>query len=138
MEQELSSLPTSPQGRDPILESFVALADSKELEIGLTLWVNGTVVTGTLIGQKRYFNVLADQVSKGSGVLAQHLGSTLQQLADGLPEPEEGQAVTWLHLRDTRILQPAETPIVPIDNGLLWRGKLDAVDGWAMGSIVRN
>lgn len=81
----MSNLPTALTGRDPIFESFMAPADSIELELGLTLWVNGISCHGHADRTKKRYD-LADQVSNGSGVLAQNLGTTLKRVAGDLPD----------------------------------------------------
>lgn len=102
----------------------------------ITLNIGGMLVSGKLIGGKQYFEEFANMFSKGG---LPEIGNAFREgkkLYDTeekyehkeLPQPQ------YIHLSDTQLFHPAGKPI-PTNQKVLWRGRLDAVDGFIMGSL---
>jgi hypothetical protein len=148
-----SDLAASSDGRrelipveDWLLQDFVLMANEAGSSVGVTLTVGGVLVTGMLIGAKQYFESLGDllaaaipdraaaasmrekYVTLGAEMHKRHL-AYMARLEAG----KEGEAPTFLHLRDARVY--AGPSVVPTRGGVLWRGRISAVDGFIVGII---
>lgn len=110
------------------------------LEVPVTLNVGGFLVSGYMVGGNRYFEEFASLLRIG---LADTFG---EEGAQSIVAPfreagrvydKEGmedlpEAKHFVHLRDTRFFRPGGDPI-PTTQGVLWRGRLEAVDGFTLG-----
>lgn len=141
---------------DWFLQMLVGLANSWNLIIGITLNVGGTLISGDLVSGREYFEDFAKNFVDGfaagvKGVDPETVSAmevSLKKLADMYPdrtvekkkEEEEEEALrttdrpTYIHLRDARIYHPAGAPI-PANQGVWWRGRLEAVDGFILSRI---
>ena len=143
---------------DWFLQTLVGLANSWNLIIGITLNVGGTLISGDLVSGRGYFEDFAKNFVDGfvAGVkgvdpeTVSAMEGSLKKLADMYPdrtvekkkeeEEAEEEALhttdrpTYIHLRDARIYHPAGAPI-PANQGVWWRGRLEAVDGFFLGRI---
>lgn len=132
-----------PYPRDAYLNALVTFAEGN-LEIGMTLFIHGTVIAGTLISGRKYFEELSRQMRSASihgssdpADLQDVLGRAMMDFADMYPrageQPVPGRPPPkFLHLRNARIFQAANHLR---SNGQLMRLRLDAVDGYFMGNI---
>lgn len=135
-----------PKGRDWLLARIVDQANSFGLEQGVTLSLGGTMITGTIIAHTTYFAESAENVAHWR--INGENGDTLRQkLVDfyndwgakfakqaGAPEDEEAPVPGYIHLRNARFLVPGG--YIPSEGGMLWRGRLTSVDGFALGDIT--
>ena len=134
-EQDVAASP------DWILLSFIDLAELLDAEVEITLLVSGRTITGRLIGSKRYllesiddfkaFNHVTEQgrafldgLSQG---YAKHVAALEQRLATAEPLP----SVHCIHLKNPILVN--EHTARPL--GAVWRGRIDAIDGWSFGSL---
>lgn len=128
---------------DNIFELLVEVANTSELEMGVTLHVQGQVLTGKLISGATYWSEAADRLrAQGAGPtqVVETMASSMEQVADEYraafgTDRRDGQAEPmgrFLHLRDARTLSP-EGPI-PTD-GALWRGRIASIDGFSIGEL---
>jgi len=111
---------------DPVLQQLVrAVNESGQAAVPVTVSVHGTVVTGALIAQSRYFtelvegNPLMSALEPGSGLLGKEYAKEA--------EAESGH---HLHMRATGVRRDGEAAEGP------WRISLEAVDGWALHAIA--
>jgi hypothetical protein len=107
---------------DPILRQLVrAVNDSGQATVPVTVSVRGTILTGTLIAQSRYFtelvegNPLLSALEPGSGLLGKEYA-----------KDTEAESGYHLHLRAASGRGDNEVTLGP------WRISLEAVDGWAL------
>jgi hypothetical protein len=106
---------------DRQLQSFVQLAESQQ-GFGVTLTVNGVVVTGNVVSRDDYLQGVTDSaISSWNGERTE--GEPLKGVKEvfgieGLP--------TYVHLKDAKILL-GSVGHVP---GGWWRGRLESVDGF--------
>lgn len=147
-EQQESSVYTSPQevliadDKDWFLQQTIETIIQGGVEIGVTLIVGGAVIAGMLISGKKYFEELADAMKTTS----EEDGDFQSQLADAwrryttLYERPDDAADDWtpgpagyIHLRNAKLYSQGRQPLPA--NGMLWRGRLAAVDGFALGSF---
>lgn len=111
---------------DPVLQQLVrAVNESGQAAVPVTVSVHGTVLTGALIAQSRYFtelvegNPLMSALEPGSGLLGKEYAKEA--------EAESGH---HLHMRATGVRRDGEATEGP------WRISLEAVDGWALHAIA--
>ncbi|MGC0151184.1 gas vesicle accessory protein GvpU [Chromobacterium vaccinii] len=135
IEAQKETPPLSERQTDWYLQTLVRLVNANPIEFGITLFVDGLIVSGFLISGSKYFEGLAEQIAKASG----------QELADAFTaspkevysasNDEEGQPDLpgFIHLREARVFLPGQKPI-PAD-GTLWRGKLVSISGFNFGAF---
>jgi hypothetical protein len=129
--------------RDWFLQSIIETVVAHGVEIGVTLTVGGTTISGMLISGQKYFDELADALKKSSA----EEGDIHSVLADGwrhmkaVYEKPEGASDDWtppqagfVHLKNAFIFANGGPPM-PGNQGLLWRGNLASVDGFAIGNM---
>ena len=135
------------QSPDDLLGAMIALAEGG-LEIGLTLTVSGTLVSGIVISGKKYHELLAGLFQEGFAATAYPAGGDL--LKEGLLERAESiygqgrihadddpnRVRAYIHLRNVRMFVPGGEhyfdPQRPA--GIAWRGRLASVNGWSLGN----
>ncbi|UTV87502.1 hypothetical protein KDX00_03080 [Cobetia amphilecti] len=124
---------------DLLLSGLIAMAESGAT-VGVTLYVNGSVITGELVSQKNYVKEIVRSLrssmehafQENSGTILDAL-NTVGDMPNGSPK-EEGEAVEFefVHLSRAQCIQGGNW--VP-SNGIPWRGKLSAVDGFMVGQM---
>jgi hypothetical protein len=107
---------------DPVLQQLVrAINESRQAAVPITISVHGTVLTGALIAQRRYFselvegNPLMSALEPASGLLGKEYAKEAESESD-----------YHLHVRGTGARRDGEVSEGP------WRVSLGAVDGWAL------
>lgn len=106
------------------------------LEVGITLSVKGTIISGTLTSGKAYFEHMAEAMS---GALADsELSAILREsvlsnkaLYDNVNR-QQGAFPGFIHLRAARIHAPGGGAMPTA--GQWWRAKLASVDAFALGT----
>jgi len=131
---------------DWFLQSTIENIVSHGVEIGVTLTVNGVIVSGMLIGGKKYFEELSKTLKAASREpddISNTLGDAWKQYTaiyekpEGAPEDWKPNPVGYIHLMNARFFAPGQAPI-PANQGVLWRGKLSSVDGFTIGNLSAN
>lgn len=120
---------------DGFLQRLVNLASGEvNLEVGITLTVEGTLVTGTLISAQKYFKEFAANFS-GAFPGGDPEGAIRQSFeAIGEPRPGDGEFPRqFICLRNAYYV--ADSHHTP-RGGMLWRGKLSSVSGFSLGSFT--
>jgi hypothetical protein len=125
------------QSVDWYLQKIVSLANDVGvgLEMGITLVLGGSVISGILISGKKYFDTFASDLSAAwPGANKEEIRKSFASLGaiydqgDGqeeLPPPQ------YIHLSNARIYSPSGS--LPTKGGVLWRGKINAVSGFSLG-----
>lgn len=150
-----------PAASDWLLESLVRLVNHLErqgvrMNIPITLNIGGLLVSGFLMDGKEYFEQFAQIMEAG---LPEFFGETKEQIANNFRElgglydptgegtpraesPEDAPEASdvplnfyFVHLKDAVFVHPGGAPI-PSDQGVLWRCRLEAVDGFTLGSFA--
>jgi hypothetical protein len=128
---------------DNVLAMVVHVANTTGVEMGVTLHVNGQVISGRLISGATYWTESAEKLrasGEGPADLLEAMASNMERVADGYEDayadPEavikDPSMTAFLHLRDARTLTPqGPTPTA----GALWRGRLASVDGLSFGEL---
>ena len=132
---------------DPMLLAYVRAVELGA-ELGLTINVPGATISGILIARRAYRVAHTAAFAEGArGAELHTLAAGVEEslagelaLADALaPDPGTPGAVpedlAYLHLRDARFLSGGAL-VPPIGRpGALWRGRLEDVTGWSLGSL---
>ena len=124
---------------DWFLQKLVALANGQGLEFGVTLYVNGQIISGTLISGKQYFETFGDLFSDAwpyenkevikDGFLANAEIYKKQNHDDPTPPSQ------YVHLKDTRIITANGNLPSSGNAGVLWRGKINSASGFNLGKF---
>lgn len=135
-EEELQQLKSN--DCDWFLQTLVEYSNHG-LSVGLTLTTGAGLISGTLIGGAEYLDM---QKTDMAGVFGNDLDrQTFNDIADEwkeryirpLPDKGEALAPVFIHLKNAQLLDGNH--LVPTTRGVLWRGKLDSVIGFNIGSI---
>jgi hypothetical protein len=98
-----------------------------------------------MIGGKTYFREFARQFKEEFKNISNATATTIEEAFIGLgdmydpiqKESHEGAPIPkphLIHLRDARLCHSGECK-TPSEKGVLWRGRLDAVDGFSLGRV---
>ena len=127
---------------DWFLQQLVELANSRTTTFGITLNVGGILISGTLIGGKRYFEGFARDFAKSLersfGGATDEIRRHFEQYGDIYelpPNDSNASNPTFIHIENAKYFSPAGNPL-PAQGGMFWRGKLSAVDGFILGALT--
>jgi hypothetical protein len=132
---------------DLLLRSLVQLADVRSEKMSITLFVQGSIVSGLLIGEKAYFEALnnalnafnPDGSDKDKEVIRTFL-APFQSLSTNLPDNQQEQSqwrdIEFIHLKDAKFY--SGDSLVTQDKGSYWRGRLSRIDGFWLGNLSSN
>jgi hypothetical protein len=134
--------PLGPEPGDVVLEELVRLADEDGLEVGITVYIGGTLISGVLTSGRQWFDAVGTRMQSARGPEEtkgalmhffraqrnQAFPSSGEADADGKETPPVG----FIHLREARPFD-AEGPY--LREGVLWRGRLDRIDGFNFGLV---
>ena len=103
--------------------------------VHLTLTVGGTLVSGELISAASWFSIQELEAAERGSL---DFGSALGQMASMMKETrtdEDGEQLmpNHIHLINACVLHDSQP--IPTSRDLRWRGRLDKVDGWNLGSL---
>ena len=109
---------------DAYLQSLVQWASGEHGDVAITLAVNGVIVTGWIVSEGEYSEGLAKTWEVSTETLEDIMGRHYE--AKGAPH--------YFHLRDVKVISGGGgTTTVE-----WWRGRLEAVDGFAIGGLERD
>lgn len=127
---------------DWFLAELVRRANEGGISVGVTLCVGGTLVSGSLIGGRAYF----ERIAESAAVAARDAGEAARARAflrspaalygaasEGAADPDD-EPLAYIHLAGARFFTASGRPM-PGKDGLLWRGRLGAVDGFVLGVL---
>lgn len=124
---------------DYLLATLISLCNGiRDFTMSITVTVSGTTITGTLIGGHEYYTLLADGLDQAQGAGAEGFAAAmsprLRELAEDYGSDEaEDLPVGFVHIKDARIV--GDAGFIPTSGGLLWRGRIEHVSGWTLGTL---
>lgn len=135
-----------PRGGDFLLEHMVRMADETGIEVGITLYVGGLVVSGLLTSGDAFVHWAGDyfERARGPAESRQALSDFMKRTDHGQPPTEGGQddgklteeevtqGTGYIHLRAARVFE-SDGPVT--QEGTWWRGRLDRIDGFHFGLL---
>ncbi len=115
--------------------------------------MGGAIISGELISERQYFEGMADDVMKWTitGTVKPDDANAFEELRNAFADGFRSRAATFdvpkgapetyvpptpnvIHLKNAIWLYP-NGKAIPENRGVLWRGKLSAVDGFCLGEI---
>jgi len=134
-EQRISPVDTNP--KDFLLTQFVSTSNSTSLELGLTLNIGGTLITGTLVSGETYCEGVAQSFSNTGGKVGEGLADAIRLFGKKVfgseSEDEDNDNDTgpdMIHLKNATVHQGQNKY-----HTQWWRGKLRSVDGFSFGTF---
>jgi hypothetical protein len=127
------------------LVHFFNVLDTAEL--GITLHVNGGIISGMLISMTQYFRLLTKAFGNPSNVgkytdpgagepFVEFFRPSLESAEKSVTESRESHtpppSPRHIHLRQAHTLVPGQQPYIES----LWRGRLTQVDGWSISLLA--
>lgn len=128
---------------DGFLRLFVNFVNGTDNVMPIVLTVGGFMIAGKLVSGHKFFEAIAESLTKDMGSIPHDKAEAIKAFADdfrsfGDPYLKEKDEDTpfplYLHLRDAITLHPGGKPI-PATGGVWWRGKIAAVDGYTLGTV---
>ncbi len=123
---------SSSSSKDNILEFFVQAANQHDFALDITLNVKGSVITGTMVSAKEYFDTLSETFEEGNEV-AQLVSEELREAGEAA-QNNNGSEAYFIHMKNTKVYCGDSKP-TPSKGEILWRGKLNEIDGFFLGKI---
>jgi hypothetical protein len=134
---------------DPMLRLFVHLMNQFGTELGISLLVGGSWVSGVLVSPRVYTREVGDAIVAKAGEAGAGVREFFNQVGriwfpseseieaeNGSQEPPpEDERPVWpyhIHLRNARVFSGGDP--VPVD-GFYMRVRLDHVGGWTIGEL---
>jgi hypothetical protein len=131
---------------DPMLQLFVRLMNSLDVQLGVTVLVGGSWVSGILIPPRTFTEEAGTDLVEKAGAEAEGLQQFFRELGrQWFPSESEVQAAPpageatrredrpfHLHLRNARMV--TTTGAIPVD-GAYMRIRLAEVTGWVVGDF---
>ncbi|NLI93804.1 MAG: hypothetical protein GX434_16905 [Peptococcaceae bacterium] len=120
-----------PGDKDYLLRWLISRIETEKLSLNITLNIKGIVISGSIISEKEYCERLVhylNDISEIKGIAPMgrnHWAETNRQDAEPLQEE-------YIHLKNAKIYF-SSIDSAPLDEGVLWRGKLSTVDGFILG-----
>jgi hypothetical protein len=123
---------------DWVLEMLVKIVDAAEKQgpdrggLQITLCVGGVLISGQVISSKLYFQMFADGIIHDVVEKAVASGKIPKPDAGDTPQDESPE---FIHLASAKFLLGGHNPIPTSAHGVLWRCKLNRVDGFHLGEF---
>lgn len=143
LEQDAPLVPGSADA-DWFLRMVVKIVTEIDIGIPITCSVGGLLVSGELVSGQQYFEDFGKDLTKGfinSGIdIGNGIAEVLKKMGDSVykntskEEETEPSEPSYIHLKNVKFFHPAGQPI-PSNQGSWWRGRLQAVDGFVLGSL---
>ncbi|WP_226527714.1 gas vesicle accessory protein GvpU [Metabacillus niabensis] len=130
---------------DAIMLMFLDLVEQDGIEVDITLSVNGSIVSGTLIGATAYYegvteasknfedSTMSKIISKKFHDLKEEYAKQKQQEAEKESKEKEN-SFTFIHLKNAKYVTNQHE--ITHTNGTWWRGKIASIDGFSFSSFV--
>lgn len=126
---------------DWFLQSLVNMANNRGIEMAITLNIAGGLVSGQLIGGKKYFEEFAEAFSQawpgeGKELIRASFAKTGEQVygndAQQVPTKNKPQ---FIHLKNAQVWNPGGGKS-PSEGGVLWRGCINSISGFSLGKLI--
>jgi hypothetical protein len=142
---EAQSRNTISRSVDCFLQSLISIVNDESANIPITLSVGGLLISGDMIGGKTYFDEFARQFKDGFRNISSETTSTIEEafkrlgdVYDPIQKESQGSVAIskpyLIHLRDAQIYQSG-AGLPHSEKVVLWRGRLEAVDGFSLGRV---
>ncbi|KAA3451641.1 hypothetical protein C7I87_06445 [Mesorhizobium sp. SARCC-RB16n] len=127
---------------DWFLQSLVNLVNRTGAQIGITLTVGGTQVSGHLSSGKAYFeefaSVFAQSFERSAPEFAAAMKEVFEEYGqlydDDKKADQPRDPPNYIHLKNVHIFTGPNSPI-PKNDGSWWRGRIREVEGFILGTL---
>lgn len=116
---------------------------TSKLGVHVTLSTGGLLVSGELISAQWYFEQLGQQLTKAEApapAFAKIADRFREAVKTALDASNKGENPhfdpNFVHLMGARFYAPGQLPIPSDQEGILWRGRISAVDGISIGGLA--
>ncbi|MCM5703634.1 hypothetical protein [Larsenimonas salina] len=133
-----------PLDNDAFLETLIDFAEGGS-DVDITLHVNGALISGQLVSQQHYFELGLETLPETLNLPQKHEPvSDISELSQAVHEGqditndviEDGEfAYLCLHLKNAMMTTGPNQQIKLGGERGLWRGRVSAVDGFALGLV---
>lgn len=126
---------------DWLLRYLADQANQSDLQMGITLQVDGMLVSGTLVGGQAYFDAVTKDISTALGgkedskALAELFERMNRVLHSGANPDTPKPTPAYIHLKGARFFQAADAKPIPGNQGIWWRGRLSQISGFFFGNL---
>jgi len=128
---------------DPILRLFASIAEQASFDLGITVAVDGALVTGVLVGQDEWLRLLGQTMDGGESIalslrryLNQGLHEAVAEVIEPMNEDPQPEDHEYLHLKNARYVMGTGFVPTPPAEPSLWRGRIDHISGWSWGALT--
>lgn len=130
------------QNKDWFLENLVETVNNSSIEIGITLQMDGFLVSGHIVNGRKYFDGFSQEfisetsVTFGNKEALNNINEAFEKYAslyDAKAEAGEAGA-SFIHLENARFFNTNGAPI-PNNRGMWWRGRISEVSGFILGTL---
>ena len=124
---------------DILLQFLVGGANNSGLEIPLTLSTGGALISGHLCSFKDYMEGFVD-LMVGNDPENELRKTAIEFFVPSEEDEKEREnlsdkSLKYIHLKNARFYGGNANPI-PADQGVWWRGRLSAIDGFNLGGLL--
>lgn len=121
---------------DPDLETLVKFAEL-DINFEITIWVQGRIISGQLIGRKKYLALIRDMftgtVSDAKNKFAEYIQRSIDDIPDQTPDTINDYQTGFLHIAQPYFVN--ENPAIPSKP---LRCKISSVDAFYYGRLEPN
>ena len=123
-----------------LLVKIVNISDGNE--IGVTLNVSGSIVSGLMVGMKHYYEKIGDMMAENAvdttkeddpTDLKRSLKEFFSSLGQQPDKPDRERQFNYIFLRAAKIYSGER--IYPETSSVYWIGKVESVDGFFLGTL---
>ncbi len=127
--------------KDWFLQFLVNLANKNRFDLEVTLTVGGTLISGTLVGVRQYFDELSAHFASpfDSGKNSEEVRETFKKIGDQcscVSPSEKTETPSYIHLKNVVFSDRQGKPISG-SSGIWWRGRLSEVQGFTPGRLIK-
>lgn len=142
---ERQNLRTSALQQDALLQELASMLERlypTEVGVEVTLSTGGFLISGQLICAQWYFEQLAAQLkasSEPAPALVKLLEPFNKRARTRVQQDEKGEeefVPNFIHLKNAKFFSPGQKPLPDSGPGVLWRGRISAVDGFTWGAFL--
>lgn len=139
--------PSGQGSKDGLLANLVnGVNQFPGFEMGITLHVNGLIISGMLCSTVSFLKEQAELIRRIGSPNTQEFADIFGSFAEAAlpqdadqdgddgqePATEEQRLPDFIHLRAATVHAPGTSTVLP---ETLWRGQLDHVSGWSIGTF---
>jgi hypothetical protein len=123
---------------DWFLRELINMVNWGRVSLPVTFSVGGLLITGELVSGQQYFDSFAEDFKIGADIDSEEAETARVRFSEILRRfgtlypSKHTEGEPFLHLRNARIIQTG----IAQPSGVWWRGRLDAVDGFILGTLT--